>query len=85
MSKKFYPNLVETMKKEHVTKTDIATVLGIHFNTVTDKLEGRTTSESKTYNIGFTIVEAVVIKNTLFEKYDFNWLFNCSLISNYTT
>lgn len=76
----FYPNLSVAMGKEHVTKTDIATVLGIHFNTVTDKIEGNTTSNSKTYNIGFTIVEAVVLKNTLFKSYDLAWLFDCKFI-----
>lgn len=41
-----YPNLSNAMSKEKVTKTDISNLLGIHFNTVTAKLEGETTSHS---------------------------------------
>ena len=48
-----YPNLNRAMKNESVTKTDIANLLGIHFNTVTAKLEGETTSEKNMYQIGF--------------------------------
>lgn len=70
-----YPNLARAMQNEHVTKTDLASLLNIHFNTVTAKLEGETTSSKSKYQIGFTVIEAVVIKNVLFKQYDLNWLF----------
>lgn len=79
MEKIFYPNLVKAMKEKGVTKTDLATLLGVHFNTVTDKIEGKTTSESKTYNIGFTFVEALMISKIFFKEYDVMWLFDCEV------
>ena len=54
-----YPNLVKAMKDEGVTKTDIANLLGLHFNTVTAKLEGETSSSKAVYQVGFTLMEAV--------------------------
>ena len=70
-----YPNLSKAMKSESVTKTDIANLLGIHFNTVTAKLEGETTSEKNIYQVGFTFIEAVLIRKAYFRHYDFQWLF----------
>lgn len=63
------------MKEEDVTKTDLANLLQVHFNTITAKLEGETTSQKTNYQIGFTLIEAVMIKNIFFKKYDLNWLF----------
>lgn len=79
MEKIFYPNLAKAMKEKGVTKTDLATLLGVHFNTVTDKIEGKTTSESKTYNIGFTFIEALMIRKIFFKEYDVEWLFDCEV------
>lgn len=69
-----YPNLTVAMKKENVTKTDIANLLSIHFNTVTAKMDGESTTD-KPFQIGFTFIEAVVIKRTFFKSYDLTWLF----------
>lgn len=71
-----YPNLEKAMKKEDVTKTDLANLLNLHFNTVTSKLEGETTSKKTTYQIGFTLIEAVMIRNIFFKEYDLSWLFD---------
>lgn len=70
-----YPNLNKAMKSDSVTKTDISNLLGIHFNTVTAKLEGETTSEKNKYQVGFTFIEAVLIHKAFFRHYDFKWLF----------
>lgn len=80
MAKVFYPHLVEAMQKKGVTKTDLATLLGVHFNTITDKIEGRTTSDTKTYNVGFSFLESLVINRTLFKEYDLVWLFDCDVL-----
>lgn len=80
MDRMFYPNLAKAMKDKGVTKTDLATLLGVHFNTITDKIEGNTTSENKTYNIGFTFLESCVIGRTLFKEYDLVWLFDCEVL-----
>ncbi len=74
-----YPNLSKAMKKEGTTKTDIANLLGIHFNTVTAKLDGETTSDKNTYQIGFTLIEAVLIQRTFFKSYDLKWLFEFNM------
>ena len=71
-----YPNLIKAMKDEGVTKTDIANLLGLHFNTVTAKMEGETTSNRAVYQVGFTLIEAVMIKNIFFKRYDLSWLFD---------
>ena len=42
-----YPNLKKAMGIEGITKTDISRVLHIHFNTVTDRLEGNTSSKKE--------------------------------------
>ena len=67
-----YPNLHKAMIKERITKTDISNLLGIHFNTVTAKLEGETTSRKNQYQIGFTVIEAITIRNTFFKSYNLN-------------
>ena len=77
MERTMYPNLVKAMRDKGVTKTDLATLLGLHFNTITDKIEGNTTSGNKNYNIGFTILEACVISRTFFKEYNMVWLFDC--------
>lgn len=74
-----YPNLVSAMAKEKVTKTDIANLLGIHFNTVTAKIEGETTSDKRNYQVGFTAIEAIVLRDTFFKSYDLTWLFTFSI------
>lgn len=74
-----YPNLQRAMKVEGVSKTDISHLLGIHFNTVTSKIEGETTSDKNTYQIGFTFIEAIMIHKAFFRQYDFQWLFEFSL------
>ena len=82
--KVFYPNLVKAMKDKNVTKTDLATLLGVHFNTITDKIEGRTTSDNRKYNVGFTFLESLVINRTLFKEYDIVWLFDCETVHSVT-
>lgn len=81
MEKAFYPNLTKAMKDKGVTKTDISTLLGVHFNTITDKIEGNTTSANKTYNIGFTFLESILIHRIFFKEYDLVWLFDCEILS----
>lgn len=81
MEKIFYPNLAKAMKDKEVTKTDIATLLSLHFNTVTDKIEGNTTSTNKTYNIGFTFLESIIIHRIFFKEYDLVWLFDCETVN----
>lgn len=84
MERAFYPNLEKAMKDKNVTKTDLATLLGVHFNTITDKIEGRTTSNNKKFNIGFTFLESLVISRTLFKEYDLIWLFDCETVHSVT-
>ena len=79
MEKAFYP-----MRDKGVTKTDLATLLGVRFSTITDKLEGNTTSNNKTYNIGFTFLESFIISRTLFKEYDIMWLFDCETVHSTT-
>lgn len=74
-----YPNLASAMAKEKVTKTDISNLLGIHFNTVTAKLEGETLSTKRNYQVGFTAIEAIVLRNTFFKSYDLAWLFEFAI------
>lgn len=79
-----YPNLARAMVIESVTRTDIATVLNIAPCTVTAKMEGQTVSERTKYQIGFTLVEAMTVKKVFFKKYDFQWLFDFSLVEQST-
>lgn len=74
-----YPNLSTAMSEKKITKTDISNLLGIHFNTVTAKLDGETTSNKGNYQIGFTAIEAIVLKNTFFKAYDLAWLFEFNI------
>lgn len=78
-NKYLYPNLTRAMRIEGVSKNDIADLLGIHFNTVTAKLEGETTSHKNKYQIGFTFIEATTIYRAYFSNYDFLQLFSFSL------
>lgn len=84
MERTLYPNLTKAMRDKGITKTDLATLLGIHFNTVTDKIEGRTTSSERKYNIGFTFIESLVISRTLFKEYSIEWLFYCDVLDSAT-
>lgn len=56
-----YNNLKGEMAKKNITKTDISKVLGIHINTVSNKINGRS---------HFTVEEAFIIKNYFFKKDD---------------
>ncbi len=79
MGKVLYPNLAKAMSDKGVTKTDLATLLGVHFNTITDKIEGKTTSSERKFNIGFTFIESSVISRTFFKEYNIEWLFACDV------
>ena len=74
-----YINLASAMSREHVTKTDISRILNIHLNTVTAKINCETASDTTRYQIGFTFLEALIIKDTFFKNYDFRWLFEMDI------
>lgn len=62
-----YLNLKGEMAKRNVTNESIAHLLGIHRNSVYNKING----ESK-----FSINEAIVIRNTFFPNVDVDMLFD---------
>lgn len=61
-----YLNLKGEMAKRNVTNEAIANLLGIHRNSVYNKING----ESK-----FSIDEAIVIRKTFFPNFDIDTLF----------
>lgn len=61
-----YRNLVAEMARHGVTKVKIADVLGIHYNTILEKMNG---------NQNFTLREAACIRKEFFPDLDFEYLF----------
>lgn len=61
-----YMNLKGEMAKKNITNESIANLLGIHRNSVYNKING----ESK-----FSIDEALAIRNAFFPNYDVDTLF----------
>ena len=62
-----YSNLIGEMAKRHITKEDISKLLGIHRNSVSNKLNGK----SK-----FTVQEAFEIQRALFNDLSISYLFD---------
>lgn len=59
-------NLRRAMQVKNVSIDAVAAVLGVHRNTVSNKLEG---------NSSFYIEECYVLKKALFPEYDLEYLF----------
>lgn len=64
-----YKNFISVMNNENITFKQIGELLGCRYQTVSDKVNGEV-------DCGFTCDEAIKIKNVLFPKYDFNYLFD---------
>lgn len=62
-----YSNLIGEMAKRHITNEDISKLLGIHRNSVANKLNGK----SK-----FTVQEAFEIQKALFSDLSIIYLFD---------
>ena len=63
-----YRNFLSAMKDENVTFTQIGSLLGCRYLTVSDTVNGETKK-------GFYYEDAVAIRNVLFPKYDLDYLF----------
>ena len=63
-----YSNLLEAMKLKKITFTQMAGLLKCQLNTVSDKADGSVKS-------GFSINEALLIRNVFFPEYNIEWLF----------
>ena len=63
-----YRNSLSAMKDENVTFTQIGSLLGCRYQTVSDTVNGETKK-------GFYYEDAVSIRNVLFPKYDLDYLF----------
>ena len=63
-----YRNFLSAMKDENVTFTQIGSLLGCRYQTVSDTVNGETKK-------GFYYEDAVAIRNVLFTKYDLDYLF----------
>lgn len=61
-----YPNLRAAMAAKRVSIEASASLLGIHRNTFTNRLNG---------DSSFTIEEALKLKSDLFPEYDIGYLF----------
>lgn len=59
-------NLIGEMAKHKISINDLAELLGIHRNSVTNKLYGKSC---------FTLDEALLIADTYFAGCDIRWLF----------
>lgn len=62
-----YENLVTAMARKGVTVDSLAKLLGVHRNTITNKLNG----ESE-----FTYAQAEMIQETMFPEYNAKYLFH---------
>lgn len=60
-------NLVGELAKKRITNQELAELLGIHRNSVANKLYGDTP---------LTLREAFTIYDTYFSEMDFRWLFS---------
>ncbi|MBS6955228.1 MAG: DNA-binding protein [Enterocloster asparagiformis] len=63
-----YRNFLVTMKAEGVTFSQIGSLLGCRYQTVSDTVNGETKK-------GFYYEDAVTIRDVLFPKYDLEYLF----------
>lgn len=63
-----YRNFLSAMKDENVTFTQIGSLLGCRYQTVSDTVNGETKK-------GFYYDDAVAIRDVLFPKYDLDYLF----------
>ncbi len=61
-----YRNLKGELAKNGITNVQLAALLNVHINTVTNKLKGSSS---------FSVEEAFTIKSVLFPYYDLNYLF----------
>lgn len=59
-------NLDKARRKNKITLTDIGDLLGMRYQTVSDKITGIS---------GFKYSEAVLVHKKFFPEYDFEWLF----------
>lgn len=66
-----YLNLRNELSSKKIKNEDIATLLNIHVNSVSNKINGKT---------DFTIKEAFRLRETLFPDVSFEYLFNCENI-----
>ncbi|MGF7145968.1 hypothetical protein HNQ56_004416 [Anaerotaenia torta] len=63
-----YENLMSAMHRKHITYSQIAKLLKCQLRTVSDKAKGD-------IEAGFSIDEALLIKNVYFPEYDIGFLF----------
>ena len=61
-----YLNLKTELERNRITETELADLLGVHRNTIANKLNGTTS---------FTIDEAVLIRDKFFPYAEFQYLF----------
>ena len=61
-----YINLKAEMGRSDITAEAISKLLGIHRNSVANKLSGQSS---------FSIEEAIKIKNTFFSEFEYDYLF----------
>ncbi len=59
-------NVKEALRRKGISTELVAQMLGLHRNTVANKLDGESS---------FTIEEAIKIKQHLLPEYDVDWLF----------
>lgn len=67
-----YRNLKGELAKNGISNTRVAEVLGLHINTITNKIEGSSS---------FSIEEAFKIKSRLLPGYDLAYLFARPIVS----
>ena len=63
-------NLIESLRKRQISNASVSRVLGVHPDTIANKLNGVT---------AFTIDEAELIWKTYFPDMDYWWLFRNEL------
>lgn len=68
-----YSNLRAEMGRCNITSESLSRLLGIHRNSVYNKLNGQSS---------FSIEEAIQIKNTFFPEYEYSYLFRADARKN---
>ena len=63
-----YFNLKEVMSKKNISLQQLASLLECRMETISDKVNGKV-------KCGFSIDEAIRIKNVFFGEYNLEWLF----------
>lgn len=66
-----YSNLRAEMGRCKITAESLSRLLGIHRNSVSNKLNGQSS---------FSIEEAIQIKNTFFPEYEYGYLFRADAV-----